>query len=517
MLAGERGYVLDEALEPCPIGVPGELYISGHGVALGYRGRPGLTARRFLPDPFSAVVGDRMYATGDRVRWLADGTMEILGRLDHQVKVRGHRVELGEVEDRILHHPAVAEAAVVLREDVEGQPRLVAYVAGPDAPAPDELRAWVREELPDYMVPAAFVAVGAALPRTSNGKIDRRALPAPNTEEDFDRAEYVAPCGPVQEALARIWSEVLRVERVSAHDNFFGLGGDSVVSILVVLRAAKEGIRLLPRDVFQHQTIAELAAVAQSAAGAGAEQGLVTGEAPLAPAQHAVLGAAPESLVLVPRRRLEPLLLVRALERLEAHHDTLRMRFERADGGGWRQRGLGLIGESVLEVADFSEVPDDALEAAIAERAAKAAARIDAAEGPVFQPLLVDCGAHRPQRLHLVAHPLVVDAASWTILRHDLANAYLQSTNDATVALPPKTTAYLAWAARVAETDAAREADFWLTLPASSTSVDGETETVDVVLDEAESRAFLDDAPAAYQTAPEETLLAALALALSTA
>ena len=533
---GERVYVLDEAGNLAPTGIPGELFIAGDGVARGYRGRPELTSERFVPDHIDGREGQRMYRTGDRARWLADGTLEIMGRADQQVKLRGHRVEPGEIEDRIARHPSIAEAAVTVREDVPGQQRLVAYVVGKAGQTPDAdaLRGWVRETLPEYMVPQTYVALDA-LPKTPNGKVDRKALPAPAAEGAESRAAYVPPRNPVEEVLARIWAEVLRVERVGAFDNFFALGGDSILSIHVILRASREGIRLQPRHIFQHQTVADLAAVAEVAAYAGAEQGTVAGEAPLTPPQAAFFettgGAAHfnEARLLRPVRPLEPLMAARAVEAVEAHHDALRMRFERTEDG-WRQRNAGLGTEAALEVVNLSGVADDQIAAAIEARAARAQAGLDLENGPVFRAVLFELGPERGQRLLLVAHHLVVDADSWPLLIEDVAQAYVHISRDAgTPDLPAKTTSYRAWAHRLAEyaasPEAAREADFWLNaLPADSTlaadhadaaDVEGSAQTVVAELSGEETRELLEDAPAAYQTETEDALLAALALAFA--
>ncbi|HEX2210447.1 MAG TPA: phosphopantetheine-binding protein, partial [Longimicrobium sp.] len=219
-------------MQPVPAGVPGELYLAGRGLARGYLGRPALTAERFIPDPFGADAAGRMYRTGDRVRWTAEGTLEYLGRLDHQVKVRGYRIELGEIDTMLRRHPAVRDCAVVVREDAPGDRRLVAYVAG-DAEA-DTLRAHLRRSVPEYMVPAAWVMMDA-LPLTPNGKLDRKALPVPASAA-ADETDFIAPRTPVEEALAEIWADVLGVERVGVHDDFFALGGHSLMATRLVWR-----------------------------------------------------------------------------------------------------------------------------------------------------------------------------------------------------------------------------------------------------------------------------------------
>ncbi|HEV2147590.1 MAG TPA: amino acid adenylation domain-containing protein, partial [Longimicrobiaceae bacterium] len=229
-----RVYVLDPDGGPVPIGAAGELHVGGVGVVRGYLGRPDLTAERFVPDPFSGEAGARLYRTGDRARWLASGELDFLGRVDAQVKLRGYRVEPGEVERVLQAHPAVREAAVVVREDAPGQKDLVAYWAGAEEVGVDRLRAHLLERLPEYMVPAAYVRLDT-LPLTPNGKVDRRALPAPEGDA-YARRGYEAPLGEVEQALAEIWAEVLKVERVGRWDHFFDLGGHSLLAVQVASR-----------------------------------------------------------------------------------------------------------------------------------------------------------------------------------------------------------------------------------------------------------------------------------------
>ncbi|HEX8276905.1 MAG TPA: amino acid adenylation domain-containing protein [Longimicrobiaceae bacterium] len=261
-IANTRAYVLDAAFQPVPAGVPGGLYLAGAGVARGYLGRPELTAERFLPEPFGGEPGARMYRTGDRARWREDGVLEFLGRDDHQVKVRGFRIEPGEVESALAAHPGVREAAVAALDDGTGEARLVAYVVEEERVPEDapELRAWLRDRLPDYMVPSLFVALDA-LPRTANGKTDRAALPAPEGGRAGVEAEYVEPRTAVEEALAAIWAETLHVDRVGVHDNFFELGGHSILATQAVVATRSTLQAEVPvRVLFEHPTVAELAA-----------------------------------------------------------------------------------------------------------------------------------------------------------------------------------------------------------------------------------------------------------------
>ncbi len=271
--------------ERVPIGVAGELWIGGTGVSRGYLSRPELTAERYVPS-----AEGRQYRTGDRARVLADGTLEFLGRVDQQVKVRGFRIEPGEVEAALTSQPGVAQAVVVARQDGGPEKRLVAYLVGEDVDVP-AVRGALRSSLPDYMVPAVLVVL-ESLPLTSHGKVDRAALPAPEGKAVGERVE---PRTAAERILARIWSEVLGVEEVGAHDNFFDLGGDSILVIQILAKAQRAGLRLTPRQMFENQTIAELARAASPVSRTSAEQGLTTGPVPLTPVQRSFFEMEPRA------------------------------------------------------------------------------------------------------------------------------------------------------------------------------------------------------------------------------
>ncbi len=265
------GYVLDPYGNPAPEGVAGELYLGGPGVARGYGGRPELTAERFVPDPFSGASGARMYRTGDRVRRRRDGALEFLGRVDFQVKVRGHRIEPGEVEAVLDAHPGIRHAVVVAREDRPGDVRLVAYSVAAVEPAPafGELRAWLRERLPEYMVPSAFVALDA-FPRTPSGKVDRNALPAPDAADTTGTTPFVGPRSELEAEVARIWSEVLGVERVGVHHGFFELGGHSLRAMQLVSRVREAlGVDYTLPALFAAPTVEGTALAVEAARAAG--------------------------------------------------------------------------------------------------------------------------------------------------------------------------------------------------------------------------------------------------------
>ena len=267
-IANTQLYILDAHLQPVPMGVPGELHIGGLGLARGYRNRPELTAERFVPDPFSSEPGARLYKTGDVARLRAKGQIEVLGRLDHQVKIRGFRIELGEIEARISEHPQVKEVVVTAREDVPGRKQLVAYLVlhaeTPASPLVPDLRGFLEPKLPDYMIPAFFEEL-AALPRTPNGKINRKALPAPKTQSALPNRPYVVPRNPVELKLTEIWAEVLGRDRVGIEDNIFEIGGDSLLIFRIAARANEAGLPITIRQFFQHRTIAGMVARMESA------------------------------------------------------------------------------------------------------------------------------------------------------------------------------------------------------------------------------------------------------------
>jgi amino acid adenylation domain-containing protein len=277
-LANNRYYALDADLSPCPIGVPGDLYIAGDVLSVGYVYQPELTAAQFLPDPFAGRNGARMYRTGDRGRYGADGNLEFLGRVDHQVKVRGYRIELGEIESALLHHPQVREAVVLAREDVPGEKSLVAYLvpARKPAPAVPELRAFLRETLPEYMVPWAFVEL-PALPVTANGKLDRDALPAPREVRAAGApgkaGAYEAPRNDLERTISEVWREVLQLDRVGVRESFFEVGGSSLLMGRVQSRLSRAIGREVPFvDLFRHPTIESLARSLEGGAPAPGEK-----------------------------------------------------------------------------------------------------------------------------------------------------------------------------------------------------------------------------------------------------
>ncbi|WP_437755167.1 amino acid adenylation domain-containing protein [Sorangium sp. So ce1389] len=528
-IAGARAYVLDVAGLPAPVGVVGELYLGGQGLARGYWARPGLTAERFVPDPFAERPGERMYRTGDRARWRADGQLEFAGRVDHQVKLRGFRIELGEIEARLAEQPDVRGVVVIVREDRPEDRRLVAYVAAGEGVAPEQLRRALREQVPDYMVPSAFVLLDE-LPRTPHGKIDRRALPAPAAEGAGDAGP---PRTQAEAALAGIWAALLGRAAVGVRENFFELGGDSILALQVVARARAAGLSIAPRQIFQHQTVAELAAVAEAASATNAAAEPLDGDAPLTPIQRWFfehIGGEThhwnQSVLLELRAPVAPEAIEAAMASVAEHHEALRLRFTR-EGGAWRQRHGRAAGAAFARV-DLSEVPEAEQAGALSRAAGQWQARLHLTEGPLLCAVLFDLGPSRRDRLLLVAHHLVVDAVSWRILLEDLQTAYQQRAAGEEIRLPAKTTGFASWARRLrahAQSDeVTRHADAWIAaarptapLPAddpAGAGLEGDTIRRTDRLDEGETRALL-AATSAYRTRVDELLLTALGGALA--
>ncbi len=447
-------YILDQYLQPVPIGVPGELYIAGVGLARGYLHRPELTAERFIAHPFSAVPGARLYRTGDLARYLPDGNLangnlEFLGRLDHQVKIRGFRIECGEVEAALLAHPAVAQAVVVAREEAPGERRLVAYlVATGEAPTASELRAHLRRSLPEFMVPQAFVPL-AALPLTANGKVDRQALPAPGRARPELEADFVAPRTPAEELLAGIWATVLGVERVGVYDHFFELGGHSLLATQVVSRVRDAfGVELALRTLFATPTVVGLAEELKAALAAGAEPAPPllaverTPDLPLSFAQQRLwfldqmVPDNPFYNIPTAYRLGGPLevgALERALGEIVARHESLRTTFVSHQGrpvqviappGPW--------GWAVTDLAHLEEPEAEARRRVAAE----ATRPFDLEEGPLLRAGLLRLG-EEDHVLMLTLHHIVADGWSAGVLARELSALYRAFVEGRPSPLPP--------------------------------------------------------------------------------
>ncbi|BAS60156.1 amino acid adenylation domain-containing protein (plasmid) [Leptolyngbya boryana NIES-2135] len=535
-------YVLDIDRQPVPIGVPGELYIGGAGVARGYLNRPELTEERFIPyvDPFTPSITTRLYRAGDLVRYLPDGNLEFLGRIDNQVKLRGFRIELGEIEATLGRSPTVAETVVVVREDEPGHKRLVAYVVPVQSTSfsLSDLRNFVKDRLPGHMVPSAFVVL-EFLPLTPNGKIDRRSLPVPEIARPNLEHTYIAPQNPVETALVGIWAEILGVAQVGIDDNFFELGGDSILSIQVVAKANQQGLRMTPKQVFQYQTIAELATVVELVDAqtiAPAEQGAVTGDLPLTPIQHWFFQQEllephhwNQSILLEVRQAIDARLLEKAVQHLLTHHDALRLRFSRT-AEGWQQQMISPDTAVPFSQVNLSNLSTAEQAIAIEQAATQLQASLNLSDGSIVRVAWFDLGLHRASRLLIVIHHLAVDGVSWRVLLEDLQTIYQQLRDVQPIKLPAKTTSFKRWAEQLvnyAQSESLQqEQSFWLTqlqkpippLPVDfpgGTNTVAQARTVTVTLNSAETQTLLQDVPAAYSTQINDVLLTALVQAFA--
>ena len=451
-VANTRIYLLDPYGGPVPPGVPGEVYLGGDGVARGYHSQPGMTAGRFLPDPWAS--GSRIFRTGDQAKARPDGRLDFLGRLDSQVKVRGYRIELGDVEAALAAHRGVGQAVAAVRDGA-----LAGYIVGVPGVVPSvaELREHLAARLPAYMIPGRF-AILDALPLTPNGKIDRKALPAPADAALGTGLAYRPPEGDAETALAHVWQNLLGVERISRDDNFFAQGGDSLIAVRMVAAAGQAGLRLTTKQVFQYQTLAELAAAAGTVA-IQAHQGEVTGPMPLPIAVHQFYdGHNPQpgyhtlTFRLECRFRFDAGLLEKILDLLVRHHDVLRIRYVPGPNG---VRGY-LVNDpvrsrNILECADLSGLTEAEQDAEIERWTQRLETGFDVTMGDLFRAVLLDLGPSRPQQLILAGHYQVADVTSWHILTSDLDVMYRRASRGEPYALPAKTTSQAEWLNRLTE------------------------------------------------------------------
>ncbi|MBY0463081.1 MAG: amino acid adenylation domain-containing protein, partial [Alphaproteobacteria bacterium] len=594
-------YILDEHMNPVPIGIGGEIYIGGAGLARGYLHRPDLTAERFVPNPFVEegkngsesstnmsvrssflerltvdilkkdltqfhdpmllVQTLRLYRTGDLARYLPDGNIEFLGRRDDQVKIRGFRIELGEIESTLKMHGDVAQVVVIAREDELGSKRLVAYVVPKDehrlsflestltsssgvtfstlkgeslTALTEDLRHHLIHSLPEHMIPAFFVYLDK-IPLTLNKKMDRKALPAPNLNLRNLGDEYVPPQTPLQEQLRGIWSEVLRIERIGIHDNFFRMGGDSIISIQLVSKARSKRIYLAVKDLFNHPTIATLALVAKTQEDARILQPIqesVIGNVPLTPIQHWFFNnhlKAPhhfnQAVLLRAYQPLDLTLLKHAFSLLLAHHDALRLRYTYQDIH-WTQRCLPPHDESICQEIDLSTLPDSEFHLHIEKEASLAQQSLNIQNGPIMKVILFN--GRGTQRLFLVIHHLMIDGVSWRILIEDLETLYDQLVKGKKTSLPPKTHSYQQWGhaliAYAQSEDIQQQIPYWQQIEDSIQALPidlkhdlengGVATTLVVSLSEEETTALLQRVPKAYRTQINDILLTALTLAI---
>ncbi|MEV0642655.1 amino acid adenylation domain-containing protein, partial [Streptomyces sp. NPDC050619] len=518
-LPNAQVFVLDDLLRPVPIGATGEVYLAGPGLARGYLGRRELTAERFVASPYAD--GGRMYRTGDLAKWSGGELLHFQGRADEQVKIRGFRIELGEIESVLTAHPAVAQAVVVVRED-----RLAAYVVAAGELASAAVRELAAARLPEHMVPAT-VTVLDALPLTPNGKVDKAALPAPTVRE-----KVRAPVTTAELLLCDLFAEVLGVEEVGADDDFFALGGDSILSMMVVSGARRARLAVTTRQVFEERTAARIAAVALPLGDAPrpVDTAAGTGEVPLTPVMLELLQRVrPEDLpevfqsaLVATPRGMDTATLTAAVQVLVGHHDLLRARLV-----------PGARARLVVPEAAAGRVWVRRVDAAVADVDAEARAavgRLDPLAGVMVQAVWFDAGLDAPGRLLLVVHHLVVDGVSWRVLLPDLGEACVALAVGREPVLAPVATSFRHWArelvVRAGSAERVAELDAWTAILAGCDplltalpldpvrDVESSVRRVSVRVPVSVTSALLTGVPAAFGARVDEVLLAALAAAI---
>ncbi|MCY7900089.1 non-ribosomal peptide synthetase [Bacillus inaquosorum] len=526
-----QAYVMDAHMNLQPIGVPGEMYIGGEGVARGYLNRDELTADRFVPNPY--LPGDRLYRTGDLAKRLSNGELEYLGRIDDQVKVRGHRIELGEIQAALLQLPAIKEAAVITRTDEQGQAAVYAYIVTKDQQAANasEIRTSLKTMLPDFMLPARLIQIDS-IPLTVNGKLDQKALPEP--EKNAYTADDIRPRNEIEKVMAEIWEELLDVEELGVSANFFELGGDSIKALQVCARLKQRGFETTVREMFEHQTLGELSARVRKAVHV-IDQGPVEGEITWTPIQQWFFSQSLEihhfnqSVMLYRTERFDDIALKKVLKSLVIHHDALRIVCRYEDGRPVQiSRGIDLP-DKELYALELFDVKDNLTEVhnRIKEAASQMQEHMRLETGPLLHAGLfrTENGDH----LFLTIHHLVVDAVSWRILFEDFSTAYKQAVSGETIKLPQKTDSYLTYSQSIADYSKSRqmqrEAAYWderenrhiQPIPKDNEAAPNtfkDTEVIDFNLSRHHTELLLTAANKAYSTEMNDILLTALGLAL---
>ncbi|MCY9080205.1 non-ribosomal peptide synthetase [Bacillus inaquosorum] len=526
-----QAYVMDAHMNLQPIGVPGEMYIGGEGVARGYLNRDELTADRFVPNPY--LPGDRLYRTGDLAKRLSNGELEYLGRIDDQVKVRGHRIELGEIQAALLQLPAIKEAAVITRTDEKGQAAVYAYIVTKDQQAANasEIRTSLKTMLPDFMLPARLIQIDS-IPLTVNGKLDQKALPEPDKHGYI--ADDIRPRNEIEKVIAEIWEELLDVEELGVSANFFELGGDSIKALQVCARLKQRGFETTVREMFEHQTLGELSARVRKAVHV-IDQGPVEGEITWTPIQQWFFSQSLEinhfnqSVMLYRTERFDETALKKVLKSLVTHHDALRIVCRYEDGRSVQiNRGIDLP-DKELYALELFDVKDNLTEAhnRIKEAASQMQEHLRLETGPLLHAGLfrTENGDH----LFLTIHHLVVDAVSWRILFEDFSTAYKQEVSGETIKLPQKTDSYLTYSQRIADYSKSRqiqrEEAYWderenrhiQPIPKDNEAAPNtfkDTEVIDFNLSRHHTELLLTAANKAYSTEMNDILLTALGLAL---
>ncbi|MEC0264254.1 plipastatin non-ribosomal peptide synthetase PpsC [Bacillus subtilis] len=527
-VGNSTAYILNQWGVLQPVGAVGELCVGGDGVARGYLGRPDLTKEKFVKNPF--VPGDRLYRTGDLARWLPDGTIEYVGRIDDQVKVRGYRVELGEIETALRQIDGVKEAAVLARTAQTGSKELFGYISVKAGTNAEQVRSLLARSLPNYMIPAYIIEM-ETLPLTSNGKLNRKALPEPNFTS---KQTYAPPRNDLEDQLALIWQEVLGIQRIGIEDSFFELGGDSIKALQVSARLGRYGLSLQVSDLFRHPKIKDLSPFIRKSERI-IEQGPVQGDVPWTPVQQWFFSQDIEerhhfnqSVMLFHSGRLSENAIRPALKKLAEHHDALRMVY-RNDDRRWIQSNQGIHESQLysLRTSDLSQ-SESGWETQIKQEVADLQQSINLQEGPLLHAALFK--TLTGDYLFLAIHHLVVDGVSWRILLEDLSAGYQQAAAGQTIQLPPKTDSYQEYARRIQEyaqsSKLIREEAYWRTVEEQQAAelpyeiphhvnIDfSKRDSLSFSLTEADTAVLLQNVNHAYGTDTQDILLTAASLAI---
>ncbi|UPG79658.1 non-ribosomal plipastatin synthetase PpsC [Bacillus subtilis] len=527
-VGNSTAYILNQWGVLQPVGAVGELCVGGDGVARGYLGRPDLTKEKFVPHPFAP--GDRLYRTGDLARWLPDGTIEYVGRIDDQVKVRGYRVELGEIESALRQIDGVKEAAVLARTAQTGSKELFGYISVKAGTNAEQVRSLLARSLPNYMIPAYIIEM-ETLPLTSNGKLNRKALPEPNFTS---KQTYAPPRNDLEDQLVLIWQEVLGIQRIGIEDSFFELGGDSIKALQVSARLGRYGLSLQVSDLFRHPKIKDLSPFICKSERI-IEQGPVQGDVPWTPVQQWFFSQDIEerhhfnqSVMLFHSGRLSENAIRPALKKLAEHHDALRMVY-RNDDRRWIQINQGIHESQLysLRISDISQ-SESGWETKIKQEVADLQQSINLQEGPLLHAALFK--TLTGDYLFLAIHHLVVDGVSWRILLEDLSAGYQQAAAGQTIQLPPKTDSYQEYARRIQEyaqsSKLIREEAYWRSVEEQQAAelpyeiphhvnIDfSKRDSLSFSLTEADTAVLLQNVNHAYGTDTQDILLTAASLAI---
>ncbi|QED47025.1 non-ribosomal peptide synthetase [Cytobacillus dafuensis] len=522
-------YILNKDLQPCPIGVPGELYIAGECLSEGYINSPQLNNARFLTNPFVDSPSAKIYKTGDKARWYEDGNIEFLGRLDFQVKIRGYRIELGEIQSVLSKHDAIKEAYVITKENKLGENALCAYILSDIRIQPSELRGYLAEKIPEYMIPSYFIVLDK-LPVTSNGKLDRKALPEPDSSIDLGQ-QYVPPKNKTEEILVSIWEELLGIEKIGTHDNFFALGGDSIKAIQAAARLDKYHLKMEINDLFKYPTISAISAHVKKNI-RDVDQGTVEGDVHLSPVQSWFFEQEFEdnfhfnqAFLIKAKNGLDTKKVQQVFDRLLEHHDALRIGI-RATNDGIKLFNHGLsVKAPKIAVYDFTTEIDS--EMLITKEAEKLQRKINLSHPPYMK--LAQFNTTEGAYLLIVFHHLIIDGVSWRILFEDFVNGYKNIVSEKDIIFPPKMDSFQVWTNQLNEYRKSKELEaelpYWnelksyktIPLPKEvheSTIKNDSANTIGFRLDDRNTENLVKQAGQAFNTDVETILLTALSLSI---